>query len=362
MRTFKSLLYNFFLLCQYTVGRVKDYKYGGCEKSILKRFIDQVYWIFKEGKVNTNYYLQGIGKKGNKISSYIGTKEFIRLQRKANKLLREKMGYCESIDFLTKNKLVFSAYAKTLGIPVPDAPFAVSFGKLISLSAYDNLLELEDGPYFIKNTIIESGEGVHRFMVRDRKIEMHSKEWTQEEFISNFNVGVWIIQKGVYSHKLIQKVNDSALNTTRIYTMNTGYGVELIGAFQAFATDNATIDSWQFGTVYVGINTDSLSLTKYGVTSLTDTREGLLQNHPNSGVVFSNYSIPYIKETVHLCKYAHELLLGFFIIGWDVAITEKGPIIIEANEKPGINVVQCFTGGLKKVVMDGFGSVKKSAV
>jgi hypothetical protein len=37
-----------------------------------------------------------------------------------------------------------------------------------------------------------------------------------------------------------------------------------------------------------------------------------------------------------------------FVIGWDVAITDEGPMIVEANEKPGMNVVQCLDGGLRR--------------
>ena len=28
------------------------------------------------------------------------------------------------------------------------------------------------------------------------------------------------------------------------------------------------------------------------------------------------------------------------VVGWDVAITEKGPVIIEGNRRPGFDVVQ----------------------
>jgi glutathione synthase/RimK-type ligase-like ATP-grasp enzyme len=61
--------------------------------------------------------------------------------------------------------------------------------------------------------------------------------------------------------------------------------------------------------------------------------------------------IPFIKESVKLCINAHRLLYFNFIIGWDVAITDEGPMIVEANEKPGLNIAQCIDGGLGEKII-----------
>jgi len=35
-----------------------------------------------------------------------------------------------------------------------------------------------------------------------------------------------------------------------------------------------------------------------------------------------------------------------------VAITDSGPLIIEANEKPGMNVAQALNGGLRQKIVE----------
>lgn len=359
MGRFKSFLYNIYLLYPYATGRVKRYHQFKEAKGSFHKLFDQIYWLFSERTINRNYYLQGIDSKDRKVSNYIGPHQVLRIQNEANKFLRKRLGYNSPMEYLTKDKFIFASFAKGSGIPVAETLFIQVFGKITSVARYKKIDELEDGIYFIKNTTLESGEGVKKFDIKDSRIHIDGKEVSEECFLNAFNKGVWIIQRGLFAHNMIRKINTSALNTTRIYTINTGSSIEYLGSFQAFATDDATIDSWQFGSVYVGINSLSNKLSRYGVTSLTDSRPGLLDKHPNSDITFEDYEIPFIQQSIDLCKHTHSLLYGFFIIGWDVAITEKGPIIIEANEKPGINVIQCFTGGLKPTLKQGLKQLKK---
>ncbi|HNX00779.1 MAG TPA: sugar-transfer associated ATP-grasp domain-containing protein, partial [Candidatus Cloacimonadota bacterium] len=88
-------------------------------------------------------------------------------------------------------------------------------------------------------------------------------------------------------------------------------------------------------------------LKKYGYYNLSIPDKSIALEHPDSHIPFEGYSIPYMKDAIELCTKAHRLLFFNFLVGWDVAITDEGPIIVEANEKPGMNIVQAMDGGLK---------------
>ena len=45
---------------------------------------------------------------------------------------------------------------------------------------------------------------------------------------------------------------------------------------------------------------------------------------------------------------AHYLFLHLFCIGWDIVITDEGPKVLEVNEVPGLNAVQCIRGGIRR--------------
>jgi hypothetical protein len=52
------------------------------------------------------------------------------------------------------------------------------------------------------------------------------------------------------------------------------------------------------------------------------------QGHPDTGVRFEGHAVPFYEEAVALCRR--------FLIGWDVAITPRGPLILEPNLFPGL--------------------------
>jgi hypothetical protein len=66
-----------------------------------------------------------------------------------------------------------------------------------------------------------------------------------------------------------------------------------------------------------------------------------------------------------LCEVSHRYFSELFLIAWDVAIQESGPVIIEANPAPDLTLVQVLFGGLKekylKVVGDYFDFKQSSA-
>ncbi len=62
----------------------------------------------------------------------------------------------------------------------------------------------------------------------------------------------------------------------------------------------------------------------------TNTQE-LVDVHPATGVAFEGFKVPFFKEACEMvCEAAHVIpTVGY--IGWDVAISEDGPAIIEGN-------------------------------
>ena len=63
-----------------------------------------------------------------------------------------------------------------------------------------------------------------------------------------------------------------------------------------------------------------------------DTTKGIIYyEHPETHVPLVGYEIPYVKEAVKMCLKASLVVPQVRYIGWDVAVTEKGPVIIEGN-------------------------------
>ena len=58
----------------------------------------------------------------------------------------------------------------------------------------------------------------------------------------------------------------------------------------------------------------------------------------NTSIV--GFKIPKYKEVIELAKKASLVVDEVRYVGWDIAVTDKGPVIIEGNEYPGHDIYQ----------------------
>ncbi|MGK0430756.1 MAG: hypothetical protein ACJARX_002435, partial [Psychroserpens sp.] len=80
---------------------------------------------------------------------------------------------------------------------------------------------------------------------------------------------------------------------------------------------------------------------------LIDNGGGVYYKHPDTGIVFDNFQIPYYNEVIDIVTKASSLF-KFPFLGWDVAITPNGPVIIEANHDFHLKLSDRMERGLKR--------------
>ena len=91
-------------------------------------------------------------------------------------------------------------------------------------------------------------------------------------------------------------------------------------------------------------------------------RDRYFDTHPITGVRFEGFEIPFFNEAVDLCKRAAMVVPQVQYVGWDVAITPSGPVIIEGNSFTGYDMPQNHKFhedrcGLLKQFKEAFGEV-----
>ena len=66
--------------------------------------------------------------------------------------------------------------------------------------------------------------------------------------------------------------------------------------------------------------------------------------------------IPFWNEVLSICNDAAKKIPKCQYIGWDVAITENGPLLIEGNHMPDLDMIE-FVGshGFLDKIMKGLG-------
>jgi len=76
---------------------------------------------------------------------------------------------------------------------------------------------------------------------------------------------------------------------------------------------------------------------------------------PPNGAIIEGVALPCWTETLELVKLAHRALPDYSFLGWDVAITPCGPVVLEANGNYGLSSLQ--KPGSRPLIDDQFLSV-----
>ena len=152
-----------------------------------------------------------------------------------------------------------------------------------------------------------------------------------ESIMNNETYDSFIIEERLKNHPYLRKINPSEnLHTIRIITLvNSSNQCKILNAHLNIAT-GPKITSQQ-GNIKISISLDDGTL-EYGI--FFDQKRGgfkKLTEHPETGVNFKEFRLPFWEEIISLSREAAFKFLPLRTLGWDIAITEKGVIILEIN-------------------------------
>jgi glutathione synthase/RimK-type ligase-like ATP-grasp enzyme len=78
-------------------------------------------------------------------------------------------------------------------------------------------------------------------------------------------------------------------------------------------------------------------------TDAINEKNEVFSAHPATGTVFKGFKIPFYAEAEELVRQAARTVPEIRYAGWDVAVTETGPLFIEANHNPAYDFFQTRT-------------------
>ena len=160
-----------------------------------------------------------------------------------------------------------------------------------------------------------------------------------------------MLQRAVHQADALNTLNPGAINTLRIVTLKTDDGIHVLSALLRVGTiQTGAVDNWAVGGLAVGLQHDG-RLKKYGLYKQGYGSKASV--HPDTGIAFESFAIPFIKEAYELAVAAHKFFYNVGAIGWDVAITDNGPVFIEGNDNFEITLMQACDRPLKHELMKG---------
>lgn len=162
----------------------------------------------------------------------------------------------------------------------------------------------------------------------------------------------WIVQPLVRNHQTLLKImSGRALGTIRAVTWSAAGPAQMIYAMVRIPVGKNSADNFVHGTsgnLAAAIDNDSGRLAVAKGSS--DPRWPMMCNvekHPDTGNTITGTQVPYWREMVDLICRAHDSIEGLHTGGWDVAITDDGPVLVELNGTYDVDIIQsCFDRGV----------------
>jgi hypothetical protein len=133
----------------------------------------------------------------------------------------------------------------------------------------------------------------------------------------------------------------------RLITINDGKEIINYKGYLRVGINNNFVDNGFSGNAFVGFDQETGRLFRHAHTDGYNVVSREIERHPQTLKAFEGFEIPHYQEACHMVRDLHRLFRQFFIVGWDIGLTEKGPIVIEGNNIMAHFVVQVLYGGAR---------------
>lgn len=203
------------------------------------------------------------------------------------------------------------------------------------------LLEGGKRKYILKPDAGAVSRGISFLYTDGHSYELASADcdWRQVEFktlyqkMKDENI---LVEEYIQQHEKLNMIFSGCVNTIFIHTARLPDGHAEVAGFlymECGCGNSRYVNSGN--DLMVGIHDDG-TLYPFGFSRKNGIRDPIkITEHPDSGVVFDGFQIPYWPQAVRLALDCAEKVPQLTYIKWDIAITEEGPVIIEGNGMPG---------------------------
>ncbi|HYX46050.1 MAG TPA: sugar-transfer associated ATP-grasp domain-containing protein [Sphingomicrobium sp.] len=152
-----------------------------------------------------------------------------------------------------------------------------------------------------------------------------------------------IVQPRLTPHPELASITAGALPTMRVLTcLNVDGEPEVMASMlrTSFGA-NRTVDNLHAGGIGALVDVASGRLSRASNLG-ADARLGWFSTHPDTGAEIEGKIVPCWEEAKTLAVAAHRHFSDRVVIGWDVAVLDDGPIFVEGNGNPDLDILQRF--------------------
>lgn len=216
----------------------------------------------------------------------------------------------------------------------------------------ENAAEEEIEAFLQKHEVVfaksrEDGRYMERLVVSEFETPHKLTHYVMNP-IKNFTV----LEEEVRQHEAVSRLYPGSVNCLRVVTLIDDAG-EPQCLYAVLKTGNAGrwTDSRREDSLVCPVNLETGRLMGKAYTPAMKNYE----LHPYTGTKLKDYQLPFISEAVQMVKEVSLIVPQMRYMGWNVALTEKGPVLMEGVPYPEYDYGQLpeFTaerGGLLSVI------------
>ena len=329
------------------MNRIRIFIADKNKKSYFKIAKELIYLTIRHKELPRHYFGKFLYRTEiSNPSDYLTMKEFY-------KILYSPELHNPDYATLFKNKLIFSLYLEQFNMPQPKT-IGYNIDKLFIYKDERKEINSVDTLHLFFKKIMEDNfnkglfikplgnmGGKNCYLLNYDSLGSEIEALSGDILSNNF-----IFQYVIEQHPDINKIYSKSINTVRFdtYIDNSGK-INILSALMRFGTGGSNIDNVSGGGFSVGIDLKKEVLKKRGIANMKNGTPYFYE-HPDTGFILENASIPFLKEACKLVIDATDYLPDR-LIGWDVAITPSGPIIVEGNNMPSTHMTDISYQGYR---------------
>lgn len=225
---------------------------------------------------------------------------------------------------------------------------------VIEVKGFEDFAKFADFASRNKTFIVKENEGSLGSNIS--KITITENTPIKSAFFRVLQYGGCVCETWIEQCSEMAKFNSSSINTVRVVTVWDDDKFYKVYAMFRTGRNGEVVDNASMGGVAAAVDMETGIVISDGYTKKLEHFEC----HPDTGMKYKGFQIPRWDEVMPMLREMHKLCPISKLVGWDLALTDDGWVLIEGNGKPNIDTIQLIYGktfghGLKERIMGAMG-------
>lgn len=145
-----------------------------------------------------------------------------------------------------------------------------------------------------------------------------------------------VIEELIKQNKTISAIYPYAINTLRVVTILKDNEVHILCTYFRIGNGDKFVDNFNSGGMVAPVDKD----TGIVIAPAIDKNKNLYEEHPVTGAKIKGFQFPFWEDMKKMIEKAAKVVPEVGYVGWDVAFSDNGPLLVEGNDFPGHDIYQ----------------------